>query len=109
MEKIGVEGEPGKNRYNYNLTNPVTNAILNVKYIICRNLPLEDDSFVLKDTSGHSYLYENIYPLSIGYMTGDEIRTWDTENDNPFTVLEDYVRAATGNRYRDVFREVEMG
>ncbi len=108
MEKIGVEGEPGKNRYNYNLTNPVTNAILNVKYIICRNLPLEDDSFVLKDTSGHSYLYENIYPLSIGYMTGDEIRTWDTENDNPFTVLEDYVRAATGNRYRDVFREVEM-
>ncbi len=108
MEKIGIEGEPGKNRYNYNLTDPVTDAILNVKYIICKNLPLDNDNFILKERSGNSYLYENRYPLSIGYMTGNEIITWDTESEDPFTVLEDYVRAATGNRSGKVFRSLEM-
>lgn len=105
MEKIGVEGEPGKNRFNYNQTNPVTNAILNVKYLIGKNLPIDDSDFVQIGQSGNTRLYENRYPLSIGYMAGDEIRTWDTENGNPFDVLDDYVRAATAGRYTGVFNE----
>lgn len=107
MEKIGVEGEPGKNRFNYNQTDPVTNAILNIKYLISKNLPVEDSDFVQIGQSGNTRLYENRYPLSIGYMTGSEIRTWDTESDNPFVVLDDYIRAATGGEYRSVFNESE--
>ncbi|MDO4544685.1 MAG: YfhO family protein [Bacillota bacterium] len=108
MEKIGIEGEPGKNRYNYNRTDPVTNAILNVKYIISKNLEIDDPYFETVRTSGHTRLYENRYPLSIGYMTGNAIRTWDYHSENPFTVLDDYVRAATDNRYDRVFYDVEM-
>lgn len=107
MEKIGVEGEPGKNRFNYNQTNPVTNAILNVKYLIGKNLPIDDSDFTQIRKSGNTILYENRYPLSIGYMTGDEIRTWDVENGNPFNVLDDYVRAVTAGRYSGVFYETE--
>ena len=106
MEDIGLEGEPGKNRFNYNLTDPVTNAMLNVKYIITKNLPLEDEDFTFVKSSGNSQLYESRYPLSIGYMTGDEIRTWDTHSENPFEVLDSYVRAATANRYSKVFEPV---
>lgn len=103
MEKIGLEGEPGKNRYNYNQTDPVTNAILNVKYLIAKNLPVDDPDFTEVERSGNSVLYESRYPLSIGYVTGTEIRTWDTHSDNPFRVLDDYVRAATGGEYDKVF------
>ena len=107
MEKIGLEGEPGKNRFNYNQTNPVTNAMLNVKYMITKNLPLEDPDFKKVESKRHSTLYESAYPLSIGYMTGSEIRTWDTDSSDPFEVLDSYVRAATSNRYDVVFEEVE--
>lgn len=107
MEKIGIEGEPGKNRFNYNPTNPVTNAMLNIRYLIAKNTELEDPDFKEIRRAGYSRLYESKYPLSIGYMLGNEIRTWNYENDNPFIVLDDYVRAATGNKYRKVFNEIE--
>ena len=106
MEKIGLEGSPDKNRFNYNQTNPVTNALLNVKYLIAKTLPLEDEDFTLVKKQGNSRMYESKYPLSIGYMTGNEIRTWDVHSENPFEVLDSYVRAATSNEYSSVFKSV---
>lgn len=108
MERIGIEGEPAKNRFNYNQTNPVTNAILNVKYLIGKNLPIEDSDFRQIRKLGNTGLYENKYPLSVGYMTGNGIRTWDYERDNPFDVLNDYVRAVTANKYNKIFTETAM-
>ena len=107
MEHIGVEGAPDKNRFNYNQTDPVTNAILNIRYLIGKNLPIDDSDFKQIAKSGNSRLYESIYPLSIGYMTADTIRTWNYEQENPFMVLDDYVRAVTQNKYTSVFTEIE--
>lgn len=103
MEKLGMDGAPGKNRFSYNQKDPVSNAFFNIKYMITKNRELEDDDFTQVAKSGYSRLYESKYPLSIGYMTGGEIRTWDTESENPFNVLDDYVRAATSNQYNKVF------
>ena len=107
MEHIGVEGAPDKNRFNYNQTDPVTNAKLNIRYLIGKNLPIDDSDFKQIAKSGNSRLYESIYPLSIGYMTADTIRTWNYEQENPFMVLDDYVRAVTQNKYTSVFTEIE--
>lgn len=106
MEKIGLDGSPGRNRFNYNQTVPVVNAMLNIKYLIGKNEQIKDPDFKQVAKSGYSRLYESKYPLSIGYMTGNEIRTWDTRSENPFQVLDDYVRAATGNTYDSVFDRV---
>lgn len=108
MERIGVEGEPGKNRFNYNQTDPVTNAMLNIRYLIGKNLPIDDSDFTQIGSSGSTRLYESRYPLSIGYMTTGTIRTWNYEQDNPFRVLDDYVRAVTENRYSSVFHEIAV-
>lgn len=107
MEHIGVEGAPDKNRFNYNQTDPVTNAMLNIRYLIGKNLPIDDSDFKQIAKSGNSRLYESIYPLSIGYMTADTIRTWNYEQENPFMVLDDYMRAVTQNKYTSVFTEIE--
>lgn len=107
MEHIGVEGAPDKNRFNYNQTDPVTNAMLNIRYLIGKNLPIDDSDFKQIAKSGNSRLYESIYPLSIGYMTADTIRTWNYEQENPFMVLDDYVRTVTQNKYTSVFTEIE--
>lgn len=107
MEKIGVEGEPGKNRFNYNLTNPVTNAMLNVKYIIAKNIEMKDRDFKEVKAQNHSILYENKYPLSVGYMVDEAVRTWNYDSENPYVVLEDYLRSVAGEEYSDVFKSVE--
>ena len=108
MERIGIEGEPGKNRYNYNPTNPVTNAILNVKYLIGKSSAVEDSDFVEISRAGESTLNENKYPLALGYVTANSIWTWDVDLDNPFRVLDDYIRAATDNECRSVFEELQF-
>ncbi len=107
MEKIGLDGSPGRNRFNYNQTAPIVNAMLNIKYLIAKNKDFTDPDFTLAEEKGYSRMYESKYPLSIGYMAGDEIRTWDTGSENPFDVLDDYVRAATGNTYDKVFDTIK--
>lgn len=108
MERIGLEAAPGGNRSKYNLTSPVTNAMLNIKYIIAKNTEIEDEDLTLIKTEGNSRLYQNRYALSIGYMLPDSIRTWDYTSVNPFDNLNDYVRAATDNKCGDVFIPVEI-
>ncbi len=103
MEKIGLDGEPGKNRFTYNRTAPVVDSLLNVKYLISKNRPLDDEDHELVKQEGNSYLYKNRYPLAAGYVLGESIRTWDTESDDPFDVLNDYVRAATDGSCSRVF------
>ena len=103
MEEIGVEGEPGKNRFNYNLTTPVLNAMLNVKYLISKSGTIADDSFAEVSSCNSSKLYENKYPLSMGYMVPQSIWSWETGLDNPFSVQDDYIRAATDGTYDSVY------
>ena len=103
MEKIGLDGEPGKNRFTYNRTAPVVDSLLNVKYLISKNRPLDDEDYTLVRQEGNSYLYENRYAPAAGYVLGESIRTWDTESDDPFDVLNDYVRAATDGSCSRVF------
>lgn len=103
MEKIGLEGHPGSNRFNYNETDPVTSCITNVNYMIAKNRKLEDPDFEYVKQEGYSRLYRSRYPLSIGYGMPNSIRTWSPEDENPFVNLDDYVKAATGGEIEKVF------
>lgn len=103
MEKIGLDGEPGKNRFTYNRTAPVVDSLLDVKYLISKNRPVDDEDYTLVKQEGNSYLYKNRYTPAAGYMLSDSIRTWDTGSDDPFDVLDDYVRAATDGSVSKVF------
>lgn len=107
MERIGLEGHPGSNRFNFNETSPVTSCITNVDYMIAKNRKLKDPDFEYMMMDGHSRLYESKYPLSIGYMLPTSIRTWKPYDVNPFVNLDDYVRAATSGEVEKVF--INMG
>lgn len=98
MVDIGLEGGGAKNRFTYALTNPVTDAILGVKYLIGRGTTIDNvTSLELVKQIGDTHLYENKYALSMGYMTEPALlNTWNTDSDNPFYRLNDYVKLATG-------------
>ena len=109
MERIGLEGHPGSNRFNYNETSPVTSCIVNVDYLIAKNRKLQDPDFEYMMKDGESRLYRSKYPLSIGYMLPPSIRTWDPYDVNPFVNLDDYVRAATSGKVEKVFINMGQG
>lgn len=99
MEHIGLEAADVKNRYNYVMTTPVANAMLNVKYLIGRGVPIEGESaLTLVGGRETTSLYENRYDLSVGYMVdAAAIHSWDYDQTNPFDVLNDFVKTAVGS------------
>ena len=107
MEELGFEGSPAKNRTNYNPKDPVSNAMFNVKYLIARNEPMKDPDFEMIKQSGDSRLYENKYPLSIGYVLPGSIMLWDVYSTNPFINLDDFVNSATDGQCPRVFQELD--
>ena len=109
MERIGLEGHPGSNRFNYNETSPVTSCITNIDYLIAKNRKLEDPDYTFLKMDGDSRLYASNYPLSIGYMLPNTIRTWKPYDVNPFINLDDYVRAATAGEVEKVFINMGQG
>lgn len=107
MEHIGLEAEDAKNRYNYVMTTPVANAMLGVKYIISKGQPVENHpELTLAGGEELTCLYENQYALPAGYMVNRQVLdAWDYSQDNPFQVLNDFVKLAAGEE-APVFRSV---
>lgn len=98
MAQMGLEAKDEKNRYNYVMTTPVMNAMLNVRYILSKGKPIEgEDALTLAGGEQTSSLYENKYDLSIGYMVDEAvINEWAEDQDDPFIVQNDFVMCAAG-------------
>lgn len=96
MDRLGLEGENVKNRYNYVMTTPLINSMLNVKYLIGKGMPMTDENrlFELIDGAGVSTLYKNKYSLSVGFMIDTSVNAWDYNNSNPFAVQNGFAQTA---------------
>lgn len=101
LDRIGVEGGGPKNRYNYNLADPVTNSILGIKYFISRGRPIDNETHLeLIEQQDAAYLYENKYTLDMGYMVKPALLySLNLRKDNPFDVLNNYVKLSTDTDY----------
>ncbi len=108
MDRIGVEGAGPKNRYNYNLADPVTNSVLGIKYFISRERPINDEtSLESADKIGEASLYKNKYALDIGYMVEPALLySWNLRQDDPYDVLNDFVKLATDTT-ENVFTRID--
>lgn len=107
LEAIGLEAAGYKNRHNYVLTDPVTNALLNVGYLISCDSEINDDYFESMYRRGDCFLYKSRYPLSVGYMTDERITGWKLDPTDPYEGLNDFLRRATGDSNLEVFSEAK--
>ena len=107
LERIGVGAWQAGNRYTYYESSPVTNTMLNLKYLISRDGKFYNTDYtsVLKK-AGNVTLLENEAYLPMGYVAGSELANWGTAefspsgsngaNDNPFLEQIEFWRLATG-------------
>ena len=98
-KRFGLYASEAGNRYYYRTSTPVVNSLLGIKYLIKKDGELNSEDWVLEkiQTSGNTNLYENRYPLSLGFMVSENIlRMEDNGGANPFEYQNDLIRRATG-------------
>lgn len=99
VEYLGCTGWKAGNRYTYYESSPVTNAILNLKYLIARDGTLYNTGYMKEiDSSGAVKLYENQAYLPMGFMTDPALEYFMVEDSagNPFENQIKFWQYATG-------------
>lgn len=98
LRTMGLPGSEAGNRYYYALSSPVSNMFTGVKYIISReNSVLDDTTLELISSEGSAMAYENKYSLPIGFMTNNDILSYDgMMHTNPFEAQNSLFSKATG-------------
>ncbi len=91
------------NSYTYHLQTPIYNMMHSLKYVVDNdeNVTVEDDYYNQLMSAGKFTAYENEYFLPIGFAVNDELKDWQTDMTNPFTVQSDWFEYSTG--VSDVF------
>ncbi|MBQ7385702.1 MAG: YfhO family protein [Ruminococcus sp.] len=107
LERIGVGAWQAGNRYTYYESSPVTNVMLNLKYLISRDGKFYNTDYTeVLNKAGNTTLLENTAYLPMGYVANTELINWGDEefsasgsnglNDNPFLEQIEFWQLATG-------------
>ncbi|MBE6876690.1 MAG: hypothetical protein E7496_08260 [Ruminococcus sp.] len=109
VRKIGILGAEGSNRYFYCNTSPLSNLLLDVRYIIAR------DAYSADTVSMHEVantekcaMYENDYLLGLGFMMPSAMADYELpEQDNAFETQNELFRKITGVS-EDLFTQIDI-
>lgn len=100
MDSLGFY--TGANEYLYEGGTPVTNLLLDVRYLYYHMEDILNTDFLYKDTFGDFDVFENqTQGMSIGYMISNDISEWFYESAYPFRVLNEL--CAYGYGVYDIF------
>ena len=105
MDSLGFY--TGCNEYLYKGATPVTNSLLNVRYLYYHPEDSLYTDFDYKESFGSFDVYENpTEGLSIGYMMNQSVEDWYYESAYPFRVQNDLCNTAYG--VTEVFEPLEI-
>ena len=99
FKRLGLYASEAGNRYYYRISTPVVNSLLGIKYIVKKGGELNSESWALveDDSAGNTHIYENRYPLSLGFMVNEKVLMMeDNGGANPFEYQNDLIRRISG-------------
>ncbi len=98
VEHLGLAGWQAGNRYTYYESSPVTNTILNLKYVIARDGVAQSDYLNQVNYSGPVSLFENTEYIPMGFMTNSDLKYLSIDDSvvNPFENQIEFWKLATG-------------
>lgn len=108
VQKLGLAASPESNRYLYAASTPLVNGLMGVKYFLGRDHSgtAENAGYALKQQTGKVSIYENKYPLPLGFVVDYSVYNWNNAFRSPFDVQKDFILTATGIE-ADLFENVE--
>jgi uncharacterized membrane protein YfhO len=100
MQGLGLNSSRSQfntNSFYYSATSPLTNAFLNMRYLISPTGNIADKNFnwEIVGKIGDSLLLENKYYLPLGFMVDNKLTDYKY-NDNPFLAQNIFFQLATG-------------
>ena len=105
MDSLGFY--TGCNEYLYKGANPLTNLMLDVRYLYFHPEDSLRTDFVYRDSYGDMSVYENPNRnMSIGYVLDDAIENWYYTSAYPFRVLNDF--SYQGYSIDGIFRDIPI-
>lgn len=93
MRSLGYHGN-NINSYLYTSSTAFLDAMFGIKYILNKDREMNDPRLEFVRESEAGYLYRNVDALSIGFMAPNGIKSWNTEDRDPFRNQEAFLRAA---------------
>lgn len=99
VEYLGCAGWKAGNRYTYYESSPVTNTLLNLKYIMARGESIYNTTYLEEvDRSGNVTLYENTAYLPMGFLSNSALEYFNVKDSttNPFDSQIEFWKMATG-------------
>lgn len=99
FHRLGLYASEAGNRYYYRNSTPVVNMLLGLDYIVSKNNGLNNSEYNLEYITNDSnvYLYENKYPLSLGFMMKSDILELPAKDgSNPFEYQNNLMKLAAG-------------
>ncbi len=96
---MGCAGWKAGNRYTYYESSPVTNTILNLRYLIARDGKSYTGKYMEEvDRSNNVTLYENTQYVNMGFLTESRLSTFTVADStyNPFENQINFWKLATG-------------
>lgn len=109
VQKLGLAASPESNRYLFGASTPLVNGLMGVKYFLGRDHggTEENAGYALKQQTGKVSIYENKYPLPLGFVVDYSVYNWNNAFRSPFDVQKDFILTATGLEV-DLFENVEL-
>ncbi len=104
MKDMG--NKSGVYRYYYGGMTPFTDSIYNVKYVIGREGDFIKRDFDVAGEEGNIIVYENPYPLSLGFAVPEETLEWQDEYGLAFDNQNNLIRLMTGQT--DIFKDMKF-
>lgn len=102
LKTLGLAASPASNRYLYAASTPLVNGMLNVKYLIARGSQGTENNVgyspYIKDEKVS--IYQNNYPLSLGFRVNYDTYNWTGNASNPFLAQEEFLKGALGQDYK---------
>ena len=96
---IGLHAWARSNSFRYAETSPLTNAFINMRYMISRDGHPAADNGIFWDTVGtygNAHISRNNRALPLGFMTRPELQNFVGQEHNPFYSQNELFRLSTG-------------
>lgn len=86
----------GANEFLYKGATPFTNSIFNIRYLLYRDGDLNNFMFDYVENVEDIGIYENPYPLSIGFAVNKDVKEWQRDDALPINNQNAFATAMTG-------------
>ncbi len=109
--KLALPASEAGNRYFYANTSPLTNLLLDVRYLFAKDNYSADTLSMHKvseDTDKNCAMFENDYLLGLGFMMPNETENYEIpDQSDPFATQNELFRKITGIE-EDLFKQVDI-